>query len=48
MFVPLTVYDSPVVYSTFRISLTTVVLVVVSEVTVPLVKFGTTEAEWTG
>ena len=45
---PDTVYDVDVEYSTCRIISTTSVLVVVSAVTVPLVKLGTTDAAFTG
>ena len=44
MFVPVTVYDVPVEYSVCRITSLTVVKDLVSDVTVPLVKLGTTEA----
>jgi hypothetical protein len=44
MFVPVTVYDVPVVYSIWWMVSTTLVVDVVSEVTVPLVNCGTTEA----
>ncbi len=42
MFVPVTVYDSPVVYSTWRIASTIFVEDSVVALIVPLVKLGTT------
>jgi hypothetical protein len=42
MFVPVTVYDSPVVYSTWRIASTILVVDSVVALIVPLVKLGTT------
>ena len=42
MFVPVTVYDSPVVYSTWRIVSTILVVDSVVALIVPLVKLGTT------
>ena len=48
IFVPVTVYEVPVLYSICLILSTTSVLVLVSEVMVPLVKLGTIGTAWQG